>query len=62
MAGKRGNAKYFNNPPKTSLPPVGVRIVDKDMYDFVMSLSNRGDWLREAIAEKYARENQQSSK
>lgn len=63
MAGRKGNYKtpfkkiYEEEMAET---PLSVRVsVELDKY--VRSLPNRTEWLREAIAEKFARESQQNS-
>ncbi|MDV2992528.1 MAG: hypothetical protein N4J56_002182 [Chroococcidiopsis sp. SAG 2025] len=61
MAKKGGNPQNFNNPAKTSLEPLTVRLSDKQIDDFVRSLPNRNEWLRQAIAEAYKRDKQQQS-
>lgn len=40
--------------------PVAVKL-PVDLDAFVRSLPNRAEWLREAVAEKYEREQKQSS-
>ena len=40
--------------------PISVRLT-VEMDEYVRSLPNRTEWLREAIAEKIARETQQES-
>ena len=50
MAKKGGNPQNFNNPPKSTLTPLNVRLTDEEIDKFVRSLPNRTEWLRKAIA------------
>ena len=61
MAKKGGNPQNFNNPVKTSLEPLTVRLSDKQVDNFVRSLPNRTEWLRKVIAEAAKREMEQSA-
>lgn len=61
MAKKGGNPQDFLKYEKPiAEKPLSVR-VDLEIDEFVRSLPNRTEWLREAIAEKYQREQQQAS-
>lgn len=64
MAKKGGNPQNFNNPPKTSIAPLSFRLTDKQIDEFVRSLPNRNEWLREVVSvaaqQKMAANNEQS--
>lgn len=58
MSKKGGNPQNFKNPVQTfSSKVTGVRL-PFDMHEYVESLPNRTEWLREAIAEKIERDRQ----
>lgn len=58
MAKKGGNPQNFNNPERTFAPqPLTVR-VETHLDEYVRSLPNRTEWLRQAIAAQAERDRQ----
>lgn len=56
MAKVGGNPQNFKNPDKKfSGQPLAVR-VEMDLYEYVRSLPNSTEWLRNVIAEAVKRE------
>ena len=59
MSKKGGNPQNFKNPKKIYAGMVGAR-VEPHLFEFLEKLPHKTDWIREAIAEKYEREQQQA--
>ncbi len=58
MAKKGGNPQNFNNPERMfALHPLTVR-VETHLDEYVRSLPNRTEWLRQAIAAQAERDQQ----
>lgn len=56
---KGGNPQNFNNPEKALYTHTVAVRVEADLYEFVRSLPNRTEWLRQAIAAQAKRDMEQ---